>query len=137
MRAAKTRRKNREASTLSIWNAGIGGRQAAGCLDVPVLSAGGRREAPLSAHSRRHQGTIPDRNRSPNCCRGTSALGQHREATGSESHGWSSYRALSAGGVAGKILHTSRVQNPFEKVVLNQVGRNGVQRDSVTWSRSS
>src|SRR5205823_12408196 len=43
-------------------------------------------------HSRRHQGTIPDRNLSPNCCRRASAFGQHGEATGRESQIRSGHR---------------------------------------------
>src|SRR5439155_23831911 len=132
MRAAETRRKNLEASTLPVWNAGIGGRQEAGCLDVPVLSAGGRREAPLSAHSHRHQGTIPDRNRRQESSRRASAFGQHWEATGSESHVRSCPRTLSPGGVARKILHTGQLQIAFEKVDSTEVGRNAAQRDSRT-----
>src|SRR6266571_117793 len=132
MRAAKTRRINREASTLPVWNAGIGERQEAGCLDVPVLSAGGRREAPLQARSHRHQGTIPYRNRRQESSRRASAFGQHWEATGSQSHDWSSYRALSAGGVAGKVLHAGQLQIASEKVDSTEVGRNAAQRDSRT-----
>src|ERR1700674_2981681 len=110
MRTAKTRRSNREASTLSVRKFGVSGRRETGRLDVSVLSTRSRWEAPVPAHSRWHHSTVSDRNRSSEGFGRASALGQQRKTSGDESYIRSGHRPLSAGGIAGEILHTGQLQ---------------------------